>query len=58
MKQCWIGMVCNLNHIASPLRETRVGKKDARITTPSSLGFDLTVLFSLDPLSSVLSFSF
>jgi hypothetical protein len=32
--------------------------KEARHCEPASLHFDLTVLFSLDPLSSVLSFSF
>jgi hypothetical protein len=34
------------------------GKKEARRFEPGSLHFNLTVLFSLDPLSSVLSFSF
>ena len=34
------------------------GKKKARRCEPGFLRFDLTVPFSLDPLSSVLSFSF
>jgi hypothetical protein len=33
-------------------------KKEARHCEPGSLHFDLTALFSLDPLSFVLSFSF
>ena len=34
------------------------GKKEARRCEPGFSAFDLTVLFSLDPLSSVRSFSF
>ena len=34
------------------------GKKEPRRCKPGSLRFDLSVLFSLDPLSSVRSFSF
>ena len=58
MKRCWIGKVCTLE----PHRESAAGdlrrKKKARRCEPGSLCFDFTVLFSLDPLSSVLSFSF
>jgi hypothetical protein len=37
---------------------TNNGVKKARRCEPGSLRFDLTVLFSLDPLSFVLNFSF
>ena len=58
MKRRWIGKVCTLEpHRESAAGDSR-GKKEARRCEPGSLRFDLTVLFSLDPLSSVLSFSF
>ena len=58
MKRCWIGKVGTLEpHRESAAGDSRV-KKEARRCEPGSLRLDLTVLFSLDPLSSVLSFSF
>ena len=46
--------VCHRHSAAGDSR----GKKEARRCEPGSLRFNLTVLFSLDPLSSELSFSF
>lgn len=58
MKRCWIGKVGTLEpHRESAAGDSR-GNKEARRCEPGSLHFDLTVLFSLDLLSSVLSFSF
>jgi hypothetical protein len=58
MKRCWIGKVCTLEpHRESAAGDSR-GKKKARWCEPGSLRFDFTALFSLGPLSSVLSFSF
>ena len=58
MKQFWMGKV----YILVPHRESAGGdsggKKKARHCEPGSLPFFFIVLFSLDPLSSVLSFSF
>ena len=58
MKRCWIGKVYTLGpQRKSAPRDSRE-KKEARRCEPDCLRFDLTVLFSLDPPSSVLSFSF
>jgi hypothetical protein len=58
MKRCWIGKVCTLKSHGESVAGDSRGKKEARRCEPGSLRFDLTVLFSLDSLSSVLSFSF
>ena len=58
MKRCWIGKVCTLEPHRESAAGDSSGKKEARRCEPGSLRFDLTVLFSLDPLSSVLNFSF
>ena len=58
MKRCWNGKVCTLEVQREPARGDSRGKREARRCEPGFLCFDLTVLFSLDPLSSVLSFSF
>jgi hypothetical protein len=54
-EQCWIGKVCTLEPSAVGYSRR---KKEARCFEPGSMRLDLTELFSLDPLSSVLSFSF
>lgn len=58
MKWCGIRKLSTLK----PHREFVAGdsheKKEAQCCEPGSMHFDLTVLFSLDSLSSVLSFSF
>jgi hypothetical protein len=58
MKRYWVEKVCTLEpHRESTMTDSRE-KKEARRCEPDCLRFDLTVLFSLDPPSSVLSFSF
>ena len=58
MKRGWIGKVCTLEQHGELATVDSRGKKEARRCEPGSMRYDLTVLFSLDPLSSVLSFSF
>ena len=58
MNRCWVGKACSLEPHRESVAGDPHGKKEAQCCEPGSLRFDLIVLFSLDPLSSVLSFSF